>query len=134
MFDRKPPGAVWSAFFETIDDKHYFARGWFRFARDNALRRSDLPIFTYERHGYFSLKQYWAGIRFPLFVIAGNFCTEQQYECGYETINSLILWIYVCSILCLICVEALCMEYDEIDNSDDDGDVSDSQDVTEIAP
>ncbi|XP_047961426.1 B3 domain-containing protein REM20-like [Salvia hispanica] len=71
-------GAVWSVFSETIDGKHYFARGWFRFARENALRRGDLLIFTYERHGYFVLKQYWAGTRFPPFDMAEALCMEND--------------------------------------------------------
>ncbi|KAL1543369.1 B3 domain-containing protein REM20-like [Salvia divinorum] len=93
-------GAVWSAIFETIDGKHYFTQGWFHFARDNALRQGDLLIFTYERHGFFSLRQYWAGTRFPPFDLA----------------------------------EALGPGYDEINTSDDDGVVSGSQDVNEVAP
>ncbi|KAL1535431.1 B3 domain-containing protein REM20-like [Salvia divinorum] len=92
-------GAVWSVAFEKIDGKHYFTHFWFHFARDNALRRGDLLIFTYERHGFFSLKQYWAGTRFPPFDLA----------------------------------EALGMESDEIDTSDDDGDVSLSQDANGVA-
>lgn len=102
-------GAVWSVFSETIDGKHYFARGWFRFARENALRRGDLLIFTYERHGYFVLKQYWAGTRFPPFDMAGNLYTVQQYELGYETLNSIILWIYVCSMFFFLFLQKLCV-------------------------
>ncbi|KAL1556311.1 B3 domain-containing protein REM20-like [Salvia divinorum] len=82
-----------------IDHLQRFVQSKTTMGLDNALRRGDLLIFTYERHGFFSLKQYWAGTRFPPFDLA----------------------------------EALGMESDEIDTSDDDGDVSLSQDANGVA-